>query len=273
MSYLESTAMLSSFLIEMKKKISTMDQCRFVIDQINRAMQCAVPLNGFQTNSMGYCLNGRAIVTFTVTRSLKALIVKLIDPNPEYAECGDPRQNIFRIDLTGDVFVDDDILEAIAEHLIDHRDRLQNPCEAHPSERCSDCHLREQPCMGGESVIMDKVDTSQIHFPSELYAEIVEILTSWGFACEYAGAINSQWGWMGTTSLSIRQVHDHVDVVFEDWVIEKLLYEAGTRYACPTISYIERGAFGLLCAQMVSAFPEHNPAAVHAEMSIPHGNC
>jgi hypothetical protein len=132
----------------MKYQILTTDECQIAIDQINRAIQCTVHLHNIKELPLDYVLYGRAIVTFTVTRSLKALIVELIDPNPEYAECGDPIQTIFGIDLTGDVFVDDHILEAIADHLI----RNQYPCEAHPSERCSDCHLRPHPCMGGEGV-------------------------------------------------------------------------------------------------------------------------
>tara|TARA_R110002049_G_scaffold199351_1_gene369455 strand:+ start:5662 stop:6024 length:363 start_codon:yes stop_codon:yes gene_type:complete len=120
---------------------------------------------------------------------------------------------------------------------------------------------------------MNKFDTSVIHCPSELYAEIVEILTACGLVCEYTGAINSQWGWMGATSLSIRQVEEHVDVEFEDWVIEKLLYNECARYACRTISYIDRGAFGLLYAQIAFGLPKDNPVAVHAQMSIPYGNC
>ena len=134
----------------MKYQILTTDQCQIAVDQINRAIRCAVHLHNIKELPLDYVLYGRAIVTFTITRSLETLIVELIDPDPEYAECDNPLPTIFGIDLTGDIFVDDDILEAIAEHLIDHRDRPQNPCEAHPSERCSDCHLRPQPCMGGE---------------------------------------------------------------------------------------------------------------------------
>jgi hypothetical protein len=136
----------------MKYQILTTDQCQIEIDQINRAIQCTLHLHNIKVLPLDYVLYGRAIVTFTITRSLETLIVELIDPAPECAECDNPLPTIFGIDLTGDIFVDDDTLEAIAEHLIDHLIRNQFPCEAHPSERCSDCHLRPQPCSGREGV-------------------------------------------------------------------------------------------------------------------------
>ena len=121
--------------------------------------------------------------------------------------------------------------------------------------------------------MMDKCDTSEIHCPSELYAEIVEIVTACGLACEETGVFNSQWGWNAATALSIRQINEHVDVEFEDWVIEKLLYEEGARYACRTISYIDPGEFGLLCAQIVFGLPKDNSDDAHAGLSPPNGNC
>lgn len=136
----------------MKYEIPMTQQGQTAIGQIKRAMACLVRFESILEKPLDYVQAGRAIVVFSVTRSMETLIVELVDPNPEYAECGDPLQTIFSIDLTGEIFVDEEIIEAISDHLIDHQIRFQYPCETHPSERCSDCHLRLQPCTGREGV-------------------------------------------------------------------------------------------------------------------------
>ena len=87
----------------MKYQILTTDQCQIAVDQINRAIRCAVHLHNIKELPLDYVLYGRAIVTFTITRSLETLIVELIDPDPEYAECDNPLPTIFGIDLTSDI--------------------------------------------------------------------------------------------------------------------------------------------------------------------------
>ena len=102
---------------------------------------------------------------------------------------------------------------------------------------------------------MDKFDTSTIYYPSELYAEVVEIVQVWGLKCEYTSAINSQWGWQGATTLTITQVADFVMVEFEDWVMDFLLEESGCSHACPIIYFNGGGDFRLFCHQLVHGMP------------------
>ncbi|WP_394693887.1 hypothetical protein [Hyphobacterium sp.] len=117
-----------------------------VEDQLRRGVSIRVHLHNVREHDWGYSLNNRPIVQYTTLLSGNGMVIELIDPNPQFEECGEPLQTIWMIDLTADEFDLIDVIEAISDHLIDHQTRFVDPCGCHPDERCVDCHLRPEPC-------------------------------------------------------------------------------------------------------------------------------
>ncbi|WP_291765566.1 hypothetical protein [Maricaulis sp.] len=101
----------------------------------------------------GWSTPDRLIVGFTTLVEDGPVVIDLRDPNPAYKECDSPFEALYLVDLNEHGFVDGEIIEAIADHIIDHQNRFSSPCDNHPDDRCTDCHLRPQPCFtsnGGE---------------------------------------------------------------------------------------------------------------------------
>jgi hypothetical protein len=236
----------------MKNQIIVSTEQKNAEDQLRRGISIRVNFKHISAFSWGYAIGDKPIVQCMPSLSGNALIVELLDPNPEYAECGEPLQTIWIIDLTGELDLIEEI-EAISDHLIDHQARHESPCENHPDERCGDCHLREVPCFECGTTI----DTAKRWAPlvqSDLYMEVLSIMEATGMECLISGLLQSTWAWDGYMAVTVRQNVGYVEVEFEDWVIKLLLEVGGLRSACPIIRYQESGGFGLLCFQLVEAF-------------------
>jgi len=221
-------------------------------DQLRRGVSLRVNFKYLSECSWGYAIGDKPIVQYTPSLSGNALIVELLDPNPEYAECGEPLQTIWIIDLTAELDLIEEI-EAISGHLIDHQARHLAPCENHPDERCGDCHLREVPCFEGDAST-NQVEQMAPFVQSELYLEVNEIMGAARFECLSAASIHSKWAWDGHLAVTVRQKVGYVEVEFETWVIKLLLEVGGLSSACPVIRYRQSGDFGLLCYQITEAF-------------------
>jgi hypothetical protein len=236
----------------MKLQILVSAEQKIAEDQLRRGISIRVLLKCVSELNWGYAIGDKPIVQYTPTISGNALIVELLDPNPEYEECGEPLQTIWVIDLTRELDLIEEI-EAISDHLIDHQARHERPCENHPDERCGDCHLRLEPCFEGGTTI----DTAKRWAPivqSDLYMEVLSIMEAARMECLTSGLLQSTWAWDGYMAVTVRQNVGYVEVEFEDWVIKLLLEVGGLRSACPIIRYRESGDFGLLCFQLVEAF-------------------
>jgi len=235
-------------------------------DQIRRGVSLRVNLRYITEHDWGYAIGLQPVVRYTLLSSGQTLVIELLDPNPEYEECGEPFQSILMVDLEKDELDLIDEIEAISDHLNNHQDRFENPCECHPKERCGACHLRHQPCFSVEGFELKTVPSGYT-CSGPLYEEICAIVTAGGLECDYESEGHSCWSWRGSEALWVRQVYDQVDVEFNDWVIDVLLYEVGQACACPIISFREPDEFGLLCSQIVSAFPRKETELV-GNMSV-----
>jgi hypothetical protein len=117
-------------------------------DQIRRGLACYVKFTHVTETESGWSTPDQLIVGFTPLPEDDRVLIYLLSPNPSYAEFECPFQPFYLADLGEWGFVDEEVIDAIADHIIDHQMRYSNPCENHPDERCTDCHLRVAPCFG-----------------------------------------------------------------------------------------------------------------------------
>ncbi|PHQ80230.1 MAG: hypothetical protein COB66_05235 [Coxiella sp. (in: Bacteria)] len=118
-------------------------------DQIRRGLSCLLNFQHIEERPWGWATPDIPVATYTLSRSGQNLFIELLYPDPAYEECESAIENVFVVDLSGTVFVDDETIDALAEHLIYHQNRFNNPCDNHPEHCCSDCHLRMEPCRSG----------------------------------------------------------------------------------------------------------------------------
>ena len=163
----------------MKHQILVSAEQKHAEDQLRRGVSLRVNFKYLSECSGGYAIGDRPIVQYMPSLSGNALIVELLDPNPEYAECGEPLQTIWIIDLNDELDLIDEI-EAISDHLIDHQARHESPCENHPDERCGDCHLRKAPCFKRGKVPCEMMITHTQDLLEQLNA------TSWQYEIRIA---------------------------------------------------------------------------------------
>jgi len=109
----------------MQHQILVSAEQKLAEDQLRRGVSLRVNFKYLSANSWGYAIGDKPIVQYTPTISGNALILELLDPNPEYAECGEPLQTIWIIDLTAELDLIEEI-EAISGHLIDHQVRCES---------------------------------------------------------------------------------------------------------------------------------------------------
>lgn len=121
-------------------------------DQIRRGLACLVTFTHVAETENGWSTPDRLIVGITTLVEGGPVVIDLRDPNPAYKECDSPFEALHLVNLDEYGFVDEEVIEAIADHIIDHQNRLSSPCDNHPDNRCSDCHLRDTPCFGGGGV-------------------------------------------------------------------------------------------------------------------------
>ena len=121
---------------------------QIIRDQIRRGLDCLVTFTHVTETKNGWSTPDRLIVGITTLVEGGPVVIDLRDPNPAYDECDSPFKTLYLVDLNERGFVDDEIIEAIADHIIDHQNRFSSPCNNHPDDRCSDCHLRDTPCFG-----------------------------------------------------------------------------------------------------------------------------
>jgi len=121
---------------------------QIIRDQIRRGLACLVTFTHVAETENGWSTPDRQIVGFTPLPEDDRVIIDLRAPNPSYVECEDEFEQFYLVDLDQHGFVDEEVIEAIADHIIDHQNRFSSPCNNHPDDRCTDCHLREMPCFG-----------------------------------------------------------------------------------------------------------------------------
>lgn len=109
----------------MKHEVLLSAEQKLAEDQIRRGVSIRVTFKFISEFSWGYAIGEKPVVQYTPTISGNALVIELIDPNPEYEECGEPLQTIWVIDLNQPLDLIEEI-EAIADHLIDHQIRRKN---------------------------------------------------------------------------------------------------------------------------------------------------
>jgi hypothetical protein len=128
--------------------IARRETARTIRDQIRRGLACLVKFTHVKETGNGWSTSDRLIVGITTLVEDDRVIIDLRDPNPAYKECDSPFETLYLVDLNEHGVVDDAVIEAIADHIIDHQIRHASPCDNHPDDRCSDCHLRDTPCFG-----------------------------------------------------------------------------------------------------------------------------
>lgn len=121
---------------------------QIIRDQIRRGLDCLVTFTHVTETENGWSTLDRLIVGITTLVEDGPVVIDLRDPNPAFDESDSPFETLYFGDLNEHGFVDDEVIEAIADHIIDHQNRFASPCNNHPDDRCTDCHLREKPCFG-----------------------------------------------------------------------------------------------------------------------------
>jgi hypothetical protein len=109
----------------MKHEVLLSAEQKLAEDQIRRGVSLRIKLQYVSEYSWGYALGEKPVVQYTPTLSGRALIIELLDPNPEYEQCGEHIQTLWVVDLRKPLDLIEEI-EAIADHLIDHQIRRKN---------------------------------------------------------------------------------------------------------------------------------------------------
>ena len=101
----------------------------------------------FERYGTFYC-NGHVIATVNESASGAFVIVELLDIEPEFQYRYSITNEVLHVEKNcSDPFFEN---EKLYSHLQYHSQRYSSACDLHPSERCSDCHLRNTPCFINE---------------------------------------------------------------------------------------------------------------------------